>query len=369
MRKNLAIALLAVACSLLALEVGWRFYVSNFGTQQQKILYLFSRAEIDELQSLYRPVPFVNYGLTPDRDDVNSLGYRGPAITQPKPPGSYRIVALGGSTTYGGYLDSYELTWTHKLERLLADDYGYSQVELVNAGVPAYSSFETAVNFMLRAQDLDPDMIIIYHATNDVRARLVDPAHYRGGYELRGTWRTLDQALPASALQRLFMHKLGDSLQLAFSLDERMPAPGDVRECQLDTSGPEAICANLGATAAAVLDANPPIYFQRNLQNIIGMAQSRDIATLLLTWAYSPYAYDAPNGDVMSQPFRQAAVAEHNLIIRELAAERGTLFYDMAANLPIERQYWINGVHQSDAGTSEMARQLADYLAESGVLD
>ncbi|MCY4145995.1 MAG: SGNH/GDSL hydrolase family protein [Chloroflexi bacterium] len=261
------------------------------------------------------------------------------------------------------------MTWPHKLERLLADDYGYSQIEVVNAGVPAYSTFESAVNFMLRAQDLDPDMIILYHATNDVRARLVDPAHYRGGYELRGTWRTLDQNLPASALQRLLMHKLGNSLQLAFSLDERMPPPPAAHGCQLDTSGAEAVCANLGMTAVQVLDANPPIYFERNLQNIISMAQSRDIATLLLTWAYSPYVYDAPNGDVMSQPFRQAAVAEHNAIIRELAAERALLFYDMAANLPSERQYWINGVHQSDAGTSEMARQLADYLAGSGALD
>ena len=354
---------------LLALEVGWRFYVANFGSQQQKILYLYSRAEIDTLQSLYRPVSFVNYGLTPNRDDVNSLGYRGPEIALPKPPDRYRIVALGGSTTYGGYLDDYELTWTHKLERLLADQYGYSQVEVVNAGVPAYSTYESAVNFMLRAQDLDPDMIIIYHATNDVRARLVDPADYRGGYELRGTWQTLDQNLPASALQRLLMHKLGDSLKLAFSLDERLPPPTDVRGCQLDTSGAEAVCANLGKTAAQVLAANPPIYFERNLQNIISMAQSQDIATLLLTWAYSPHVYDAPNGDVMSQPFRQAAVAEHNAIIRELAAEHDLLFHDMAANLPIERQYWINGVHQSDAGTSEMARQLADYLARSGALD
>ncbi len=369
MRKKLALSAAAIVLTLLALEVGWRFYVANFGTQQQKILYLYSRAEIDELQSLYRPIPFVNYGLTPNRDDVNSLGYRGPEITQPKPPDRYRIVALGGSTTYGGYLDRYELTWTYKLERLLADEYGYSQVEVVNAGVPAYSTFESAVNFMLRAQDLDPDMIIIYHATNDVRARLVDPAHYRGGYGLRGTWRTLDKALPASALQRLLMHKLGDSLQLAFSLDERMPAPSDVRGCQLDTSGAKAVCADLGMTAQQVLDANPPIYFQRNLENIIGMAQSRDIATLLMTWAYSPYVYDAPNGDVMSQPYRQAAVAEHNQIIRELATERDTLFYDMAANLPIERQFWINGVHQSDAGTSEMARQLADYLSDSGALD
>ena len=101
------------------------------------------------------------------------------------------------------------------------------------------------------------------------------------------------------------------------------------------------MCANLGMSAAGVLAANPPVYFRRNLRGIISLAQSRGVETLLLTWAYSPFEYDAPNGDVMSQPFRQAAVAEHNAIIRELASERGALFYNMAERLPDDREYWV----------------------------
>ena len=114
---------------LLALEVGWRAYVSNFGTQRQKVLYLYTRAEVDALQSLFRGMPFLNYGLTPGREDVNSLGYRGEDIAQPKPPDAYRIVAMGGSTTYGGYLDSYKDGWPYKLQQRLRMDHGYEQVE------------------------------------------------------------------------------------------------------------------------------------------------------------------------------------------------------------------------------------------------
>ena len=287
----------------------------------------------------------------------------------PKPPGVYRIVAMGGITTYGGYLDSYKDAWTYKLQQRLRQDYGYAHVEVINAGVPAWSSYETAVNFLLRIPDLDPDMVIIYHATNDVRARLVDPAQYSGGYELRGTWQTLDSELPASALQRLLMHKLGDSVLVAQSLDDRLPPPDHIRECELDKSGEIAMCANLGMSAADVLAANPPVYFRRNLRSIVSLAQSRGVETLLLTWANSPFEFDEPNGNVMSQPFRQDAVAEHNAIIRELASERGALFYDMAERLPDDREYWFNGVHQSAAGTTEMARLLAEYLAESEVID
>ncbi len=365
MRKNLATAIVAVLLSLLALEIGWRFYVANFGTEYQRVFYLYSRAEIDALESIYRPLPFVNYGLSPTRDDINSLGYRGPEIAQPKPEASYRIAALGGSTTYGGYLDTYDLAWPHQLRQTLAADYGLNHVEVVNAGVPAYTSFESAVNFMLRVQDLDPDMIIIYHAVNDVTPRLVDPAYYSGGYEGRGTWRYLDDPLPISALQRLLMHKLGNTVPLAYALNEQLPAPESIRRCQLDTSGEQAVCANLGLTAEQVLAANPPVYFQRNLGNIIGMAQQRDIETLLLTWAYSPYPYDAPRGNVMTHAYQQAAVVEHNAIIRELASQRGVMLYDMAATLPIDREYWYNGVHQSAQGAAEMARQLAAFLVEN----
>ena len=189
------------------------------------------------------------------------------------------------------------------------------------------------------------------------------------GYELRGTWKSLDGELPASALQRLLTHKVGGSLQLAMSLDDRLPAPDGIRACELDTSGAEATCDNLGMSAADVLAANPPVYFRRNIGGIVSLAQSRGVEALLLTWAHSPYVYDAPNGDVMSQPFRQTAVAEHNALIRELADESGALFYDMAERLPDDRELWFNGVHQSAAGAAEMARLLADFLAKSGAID
>ena len=292
MRQKIALVIVTVALTLVALEVGWRIYVDQRGTLRQKVLYLYSREEIDRIESLFRGMPYINFGLNPQRDGINSRGYRGPEIALPKPAGVYRIVTLGGSTTYGGYLDSHEQAWPHQLQLALRSQYGLSQVEVVNAGVPSYTSFESAANYMFRVQDIDPDMIIIYHATNDVTPRLVDPADYNGGFEARGTWRYLDEDLPRSALQRLLMHKLGDSPQLKFALHDRLMAPAGVRKCELDTQQDPPACVNLGMTAEEVLQANPPVYFKRNLDNIISMALSRDAQVLLLTWAYSPYPYD-----------------------------------------------------------------------------
>ena len=80
MRQKLVLSVLAILLTLLALEVGWRIYVANFGTQHQKVLYLYTRAEVNALQTLFQGLAFLNYGMTPGRDDVNSLGYRGEEI-------------------------------------------------------------------------------------------------------------------------------------------------------------------------------------------------------------------------------------------------------------------------------------------------
>ena len=363
MKKNIALALTALLLSLLALELAWRFYVHQFGSLRQKVLYLYSQEEIQELESLFRGLPYVNFGLSPARDGINSRGYRGPEIDVPKPPNTYRIVALGGSTTYGGYLDSFDLAYPHQLQRILESEHNFSGVDVINAGVPAYASWESAVNFMFRVQDLEPNLIILYHGINDLNARLTDPAHYDGGFEGRGIWTGADDPAPISALYRLALHKLGQSINVAWSLEEQLNTPSDHRGCELDTSGPEPMCANLGMTVDAVLRANPPIYFERNLNNIISMAQFMNIDVLLLTWAYSPYAYEVSHGDIMIHEFRQLEIAKQNDIIRRLAAARGVFFYDLAESMPIERQFWHNGVHMSASGTDEMARQLAAYLA------
>ena len=48
---------------------------------------------------------------------VNSLGYRGPYFEKNKAPDTFRIVAMGGSTTAGMYEN--ELTYPRLLERML----------------------------------------------------------------------------------------------------------------------------------------------------------------------------------------------------------------------------------------------------------
>lgn len=369
MRIKIAIIAAAVLISLAALELGIRFYLTHFGDQRQKILYLYSREEIQQEVTLFRGLAYLNYGLDPRHPQVNALGFRGPEFSLQKPAETYRIVALGGSTTYGLFLDDWQQAYPSQLETALQDKYGYEQVELVNAGVLGYSSWDSAVNMLLRIPDLQPDMIVIYHGINDVGVRTGDPDFFDGLNSGRGYWQDMDEPLPLSALYRLVLKKLGRELPAVYELSATFRAPAGRRSCRIDDSSEPPYCSGLDMPVREVLAANPPVYFERNLRSMIHLARMMDAEVLLLTWAYSPLDFPIPGGGGIVDEYQHDAVAEHNAIVRRLAEEEGTLFYDLDASMPVDARYWVNGIHMSAAGAAEMARQLARYLDSTGLLE
>ena len=71
-----------------------------------------------------------------------------------------------------------------QMEAMLREARPDLDVEVVNAGVPSYTTAESLANLAYRIVDLEPDMIVVYHAVNDYRTRVYsnyDPAyfHYR----------------------------------------------------------------------------------------------------------------------------------------------------------------------------------------------
>src|SRR5687768_13738025 len=65
-------------------------------------------------------VPGIRFESGPFRVSVNSLGFRGPEIGVPKPPGVFRIFAIGESSTFGWKgVRSHEEAWPALLEAKL----------------------------------------------------------------------------------------------------------------------------------------------------------------------------------------------------------------------------------------------------------
>jgi len=95
---------------------------------------------------------------------INNVGFRDDDVALPKPPGVFRIVCVGGSTTVEG-MDN-RSTYPNVLERLLQDHFGTDAIEVVNAGVNGLGSLgerKRALDYVL----LEPDLVIHYNFVND----------------------------------------------------------------------------------------------------------------------------------------------------------------------------------------------------------
>jgi hypothetical protein len=100
---------------------------------------------------------------------LNSL--KAPGYTLEKPKNTYRIVMLGGSTTYGIGASCFE-SIAVKLENLLNAnriDPDIHRVEVINAGVGGYSSSQELLFYLTEIVHFKPDLVIMYDGWNDAR--------------------------------------------------------------------------------------------------------------------------------------------------------------------------------------------------------
>ncbi|MBL8863516.1 MAG: SGNH/GDSL hydrolase family protein [Planctomycetes bacterium] len=130
-------------------------------------------------------LPGLNYELVPGAQgtyagvevSVNALGARGPEVQRVKPPGTFRIVAVGDSLTFG-FGAPQAGTWPAALERQLAPraaELGARAVEVVNLGVSGYNAADEAVVVERRALELDPDWIVVGYFLNDPQRAPLQP--------------------------------------------------------------------------------------------------------------------------------------------------------------------------------------------------
>lgn len=125
--------------------------------------------------------PYMLYSNNPGHIDSivqnNTLGYRGEEFNPIKDKKTFRILTLGGSTTYGYLNKNPKTTWSALLEKKLnahiknlnTDSINtYSKVEVINAGLNYGTSAELLAGYMFRHRYLAPDLVIFHEGGNDV---------------------------------------------------------------------------------------------------------------------------------------------------------------------------------------------------------
>jgi len=338
--------LLAIALGLVLLEVGARVWLTQFASERSYTRYM-PLSEVPRSAWMYRGHHYLNYSLTEgyvSRDGLNrhnALGYRGPDLEAKKPAGTYRILVLGGSTVYETGIDDWrESTWV-EMQRVLRDELGHPEVEVVNAGCGGWTSWENLIDLSQRGLWLDPDLVVVYCGTNDVHARLVPPELYardNSGYRI--------QWMPTNAFweHSLVLRTIGFKLGLA-----RKNSVGELSSRDTDDS----------LVRMATLEANRPDFYASNLRQMVALCRAQGVDLLLASWAWT-----TEKDDYAASPVYQRGFQEINDVTRSVAEELGLAYYDHAAEMPADPRFWSDGRHVNAEGGKLKAQLFAQDVAE-----
>lgn len=342
---------IAAAYCLVTTELvarGWLYYLAP-----PRFYPLVALPEEFPTAAKYAPHHYLAYTLQPGYcrggTHHNSLGFRGEEIAMPKPTGRFRIAVLGGSTTYGEFIDDDAATFPAQLEQFLREQ-GHN-AEVINAGCPGYNSWESLGNLAFRVLDLEPDLVILYDGVNDVHARLVLPAAYRG--DNSGRRRVWSPPIEVRIARYSVCARMVGWLIGLWRL------PGVDSYTQADTADPgmHGPSQAIGGEPLGVLAQNSPAFYRRNLFSMIGMARAHGAKVTVATWAHSPLVKD-----YVATPHYQRGVAELNQVVREVALAQQVPCLDFAARMTADLSYWRDGRHVNAKGARLQAEIFGDFL-------
>jgi hypothetical protein len=346
-----------IICSiLLLLEAGLRIYIKSIAAKEIKASFaIFYDDNIPGIASRYIPHHYLTYRLSPSYEDIsgkcrhNKQGFRGAEISEHF-KSLFRIIIIGGSTTYSSKIIEDNKTYPYLLDSLLNAGKHSKAFEVINAGVPGYTSWESFIDFAFRLIDLEPDMIIIHQAINDLHCRKVKLYSWdNSGY--RHLWKeglTFNEKLLKYSYIVRFLRGCFYKLR---------PLGVEHYTCQEDSQ--------LLHPEPSLLSQNPPIYFERNIRHIIRLANSYNIKVVLCTFA----ANQEIQGHYMAEKYYQEGLKEMNNVIKKLSQQEKTGLIDLDSLVDRNVSFWSDGVHLNTKGDSLTAKILYTYLENSILLN
>lgn len=282
---------------------------------------------------------------------INSLGFRGPEIEIPKPEKRLRIGFLGASTTFCAEVSSNNMVWAEMVSDGLEKALPGISIDYVNGAVQGYTTRKSLVNLEHRIASLQPDLIVIYHATNDLSAETRDIAIEAGIKRSNLATATEEKSwLEHHSLLWMLTKK-----NLALLGTDRH----DSQILQLDVS-------SLGAA------------FRKNLVSLVNKARKYGAKQVVLvtfsTHLREDMESDQVNAAMVSaryyMPYLSAdslleGFLHYNNIIRDVARETDAILIENENSIPGDPEHFVDSVHFTDKGSQLQAERIISGLLTS----
>jgi len=341
--KQLLFTVLILVGLLSAGEVAIRLYAYYFRTPYERFNYHTGRLEL---------VPNVRYLTNKGREfRINSKGFVGPEFDDEPPPGVYRIVALGDSSTFT--LGLWQMAYPAVMERLLNIEGGHRRVEVINSGIEGYNSEYALARVREEIIPYRPQLVTIFIGWNDlmkINPTNLDPS---GRYTVLA--RLIERSYLMKAYKKLiFVHFR--PLVFRPSVD---PNAADMH----------------------AYDAFVPREYQGNLEEIIQLLRKENISAVLFTLptvvragmsqeelnrsgVFFPYFAGTYSVDKFLSLHRA-----YNRTIRKIGHKFQVPVVDLDAifnRLPKENLFW-DTMHPNAEGNRVIATAVSQRLRELGI--
>jgi len=305
--------------------------------------------------------------------DKNGFLAKDQQLSYTKPANEIRIATIGGSTTANINL-SFDDNWPGYLGQLVQKVFPEKNIRIINAGVPGFDTSQSIPNLALRVIPFHPDIIIIYHAYNDLKAIKYgiefkpDYSHIHStpyGYHEEPT------LIVKGLSQSMFYVRTRNQYR---KFKERIDANGMMLKALTDKDRLDYIPEEALQT------------FEQHIQSLVAIGEISNAKVILSSFAT---LYD-PNLDYTKrETFTQMStlqkkdlyslmnftpgltvnaffkgIKEYNTILKNIAIHEKTGWIDNASSVPHKDEYFVDRVHFSKKGAKCMAENILPVVLE-----
>ncbi len=312
---NTSLCIFSILITVLVLEIGARFYFSYLDpdTADRIKKHQNAVARFIKRGSIYTPHPYLSYTPADVTVGLKHCVIHDQKFMLEKKPDTLRIACLGGSTTKNSY--------PHYFQKALEPCFPDQSLEIMNWGCQGWTIVESTLNYVLRVQAFNPDIVILHHGINDIAPRIrqnfvLDYSHYRKAYLFPGL--------------NLFDRWSGTSWLLAwleFRLGRRC---ADLDSWTVQSNSPLLL-------SNAPLEPETLNPYTQCLETIANLAQNHGSKLIFAGMIYSVTQNLIPE--------YVPIVEEHNQQTRSLSEQKDLLYIDAQSNFKHHPQYFVDQCH------------------------
>ena len=278
-------------------------------------------------------------------------------LVEKKSSNEIRIATIGASTTANIGL-TYQQNWPGYLGKLLRKRFPRKKITILNAGVPGFDTAQSIGNLALRVMAFKPDVVIIYHAYNDLKA-------IRPNRKFSFDYSHVHPTPYGYHKEPMFLIRLLNRSMFYVRLRNKYREYAK-KENVIKTKRTNGIPKVASET------------FERNIRTLVAIARANNAKVILssyatlhnLDWDYSDKKVSARLSKLkkmelyglmyftpeLSLEGIMRGLKKYNDILRKVAIDTRSGWVDNAGLVPHEDRFFVDRVHFTKEGAAVMAK-------------